>query len=645
MNKRMRQKLISTILLLALAVLIETPGYAAAYPYRPIDEPVSKALDYLRSAQAVNGSIGDFATSAWVVMATAAAGEDPHRWNKTNANPSIIDYLKNNRGQLNPSKATDLARFILAMTAAGENPRDIEGTNYVDSLKDLYNNGQLGDASLLNDDFWGLMALASAGGENQTIIDGVRAFIKANQNGDGGWGYAVAVSSDVDDTAAAIMALIAAGEPRSSETITKGLVYIKSKQMNNGGFESFGSTNVGTDAWAICAIASVGQDPASEYWTKNGKTPVDDLLTFQNDDGSFSWPGPYPMRELATSYAIAALVGRYYPVNGLTVYVRIEGSVETIWSGYVFVAASNIKDYNHNDYHYLPYPTPLGALDRASRMGGFNYLVNHTAWGLYVWSIKNENASGASGWLYRVDYIMPWFGADSFVLGKASPPEPPHREVLWYYGVWTLKPTKLTVDKLEAKSGEPFNVEVNWYNDTAGSWLPLQGATVHVNGESYTTEPDGCVSIIKSVAESYTIYAEKDGYIRSNRVTVKVLPYEGPSSGTVTVKANISAAVAVIVSPSEIDFGTLGPGDVSDVYTIVITNEGSLRAYVTVEVRDDKGLFIEGLRFNGYPCRGFETYVDGHGAKKAVRVRLWVPENVKGLGVISGTVTFWAEKA
>jgi len=646
----MKWRPISIVLLITLVLLIEPLVYTTAYPYQPSDQPVSDALNYLRSVQADDGSIGDFSTSAWAVMAIASAGEDPHKWNKTSTSPSIVDYLKNNTSQLDLSKVTDVARFILAMTAAGENPRDINGTDYIAILEGLYDpgTGQLGDSSLLNDDFWGLMALVSAGGENRTIIDGVRAFIKANQNDDGGWSWGVGLPSDVDDTAAAIMALVAAGEPSDSEDMTEGLEYIKSKQMDNGGFESFGGTNVGTDAWAICAIVSVGQDPTSEYWMKNGKTPVDDLLTFQNPDGSFSWPEPNPMKELATSYAIVALVGRHYPVNGLTVYVRIEGSVDTIWNGYIFVAASNITDFNYGHSHYLPYPTPLGALDKAARRGGFDYLVNDTGWGLYVWSINNENVSGATGWLYRVDYVMPPVGADSFVLGRTSPPEPPHEEVLWYYGEWTLKPTKLTVDKFEVESGEPFNVEVNWYNESDGSWLPLEGATVHVNGENYTTEPDGGVSVIKVVDSNrtYIVYAEKDGYIRSNRVTVRVFPsIPAEAGGNVTVKANITAAVAIIVSPSEIDFGTLGPGDVSDVYTVVITNEGSMRAYVTVEVNDDSGLFVKGLRFNGYTYQEFEAYIEGHEARKAVRVRLWVPEDVGGVGEITGTVTFWAEKA
>ena len=650
MNHIRMRTAVTSALLIAL-ILIGSSIPVTGYPYKPSETTVANALNYLRSVQAEDGGIGDFANSAWAVMAIAAAGDDPHKWNRTNSSPSIVDYLKNNAGKLDLNKATDVERFILAITAAGEDPRNINGMNYLRILEGLWDGTKIGDPSLLNDDFWGLIALKSGGSKNSTVLASVAAFIKVHQNPDGGWGYAVGVGSDVDDTAAAVMALTAAGEPRDSEYVAKGLGYIKSKQMDNGGFESFGGTNVGTDAWAICAIVSAGQDPTSESWAKNGKTPVDDLLTFRNADGSFSWPGGM-MKELATSYALVALVGRYYPVNGLTVHVRIEGSVDTIWSGYVFAAASYIKDFNSGGFHYLPYPTPLGALDEASKMGGFSYLVNITNWGLYVWSIDKENASGPSGWMFRVDYFMPWFGADSFVLGMSSPPDPPHEEVLWYYGIWTDKPTRLTVDKLEVGSGEPFSVQVDWYNDSGGRWLPLEGAIVHVNGENYTTESDGGVSITKTVTSdrTYIIYAEKKGYIRSNRVEVKVSASPaGWSSGNVTVKANITAAIAIIIvspSPPEIDFGTLGPGDVSEVRTIVVTNEGSMRAYVTVEVtRDDNGLFAKGLRFNGYTQRQFEAYVDGHGGWRAVRVRLWVPEDVAVVGRATGTVTFWAEKA
>ncbi|RLF99880.1 MAG: hypothetical protein DRN49_03715, partial [Thaumarchaeota archaeon] len=108
-----------------------------AYPYSSKDVEIASALEYLRGLQQSDGSIGDFATSAWAVMAIAAAGEDPHSWSSGGA--SVIDYLKANSHLLNLSKASDVERYILAMTAAKEDPRDIEGVNYVATLEGLFN--------------------------------------------------------------------------------------------------------------------------------------------------------------------------------------------------------------------------------------------------------------------------------------------------------------------------------------------------------------------------------------------------------------------------------------------------------------------------------------------------------------------------
>jgi len=94
-----------------------------AYPYSLKDVEIASALEYLRGLQQSNGSIVDFATSAWAAMAIAAAGEDPHTW--APAGISVIDYLKANSHLLNLSRASDVERYILAMTAAREKRREI----------------------------------------------------------------------------------------------------------------------------------------------------------------------------------------------------------------------------------------------------------------------------------------------------------------------------------------------------------------------------------------------------------------------------------------------------------------------------------------------------------------------------------------
>ena len=284
------------------------------YPLSTDNARITNALNYLRSTQNADGSIGGLGISAWAVMAISAAGENPHDWKV--GTDSIIGYLEGSADSLGDI-ATDWERSILAITAAGENPRNFGGVDYVAKLKTYYNSNQIGSTTLLNDDFWGVLALISAGeSQGSEIIADSAAFIKDNQNNDDGWGQAVGGISDTDNTAAAVMALMAAGESPSSAVIINALAYLKTQQQNDGGFQSEGSTNSAVDSWVISAIRAVGQDPTSSYWTKSGNNPVGHLLSLQIADGSFNWTASLSSDpEWMTAYAITALLGKPYPVD------------------------------------------------------------------------------------------------------------------------------------------------------------------------------------------------------------------------------------------------------------------------------------------------------------------------------------------
>jgi len=484
------------------------------------DETVSKALNYLRSIQQSNGCISDFATSSWAVMAIAATGEDPHDW-RVSGGPSIVDYLIAKGYMLDLSKASEVERFVLSMTAADEDPRDINGTNYVEILRNHFVNSQIGDESWLFDDFWGVLAFISAGEDaNSTVICETVEFIKEHQNADGGWGWAVGAGSDVDDTAAAIMSLTSAGEINSTEVVKKALDYLLNNQQSDGGFPSWGITNSASDSWAVGAICSVGQNPAE--WQVNSTSVIDHLLSLQNADGSFNWTKsdpPWVNRALMTSYAIVALCLRQYPVNGLPIYIRVEGSQTTIWRQKVFVAASVIVD-DQGQEHYFTEPIVLGTLDKAAEVGGFYYKVKQTAWGLYLYSVADEEAIGTKGWMYRVDYVMPWVGMDAFIWNVTSPPSPPHSELLLYYGEWTDLPLKITLNEKEVHFWDKMTVRVTYFNDTDGQWYPLEGAIVHFLGRQSITNATGYA--IVTVLRDTLIWAEKEGFIRSDKVEISL---------------------------------------------------------------------------------------------------------------------------
>jgi hypothetical protein len=516
----------AAILVMMIFILTCIP-YVSAYPYSNSEQEVSQALEWLRSQQQTNGSIGGFGTSSWAVMAIVASGEDPHDW--SNGGDSIIDYLEKNKDSL--SSSTDYSRFILSMVAAGEDPRNVNGTDLIANLESFYDGTQFGDPSFLNDDFWAVMALTSAGiDKNDEKIQNATAFIKSNQNeGDKGWSYGVGADSDVDDTAAAIMTLISADESQSSTNITNGLEYMKSKQTSSGGFDSWGyGPGAESDSWAIQAIVAAGQDPTGANWTKEGKNPIDDLLSFQNQDGSFNGSNSAPNSQ-ATSFAIPALLGKPYPIfmeaSTSQVYLRIEDQNSTIWKGWIDIPQSvTIEAYNSGKtYDNIPGNNVLAILDKASEIASFEYQVSdqwYPDMGFYVESIAGHNFEGLSGWLYLINYTSPEVGMDAYEITSSD-------EILIYWGTLGVRPLRVDVDLTEVAINESFTVTVTYFNESNSEWIPLEGATIHINDE-FITDSEGKATIALTESKVYDIYVEKWGqtteeqFIRSDIAQVGV---------------------------------------------------------------------------------------------------------------------------
>jgi len=645
-----------TLLIFALLLpcLLITPVAATAtgaYPYAPGNTIISDALNYLRSQQDNTGQIESFSASAWVVMAIAAAGEDPADW-KVGSHPSIVDYLATNAA----TSANAYSKMILAAAAAGQDPTDFGERDFVALLEAEYDGNQIGDASLLNDDFWGVMALVSAGRDPATstiILDSV-AFILANQSDiDDGWGWGVGGDSDVDDTAAAIMALIAAGQSPGSAAIGNALAYIKTTQMENGGFESWEATNADTDCRGISAIAAAGQDPTGVDWESGtGNDPVDNLLTFQQDggadDGAFYWQDGTPGMSAAgtTASAIIALLGDYFPVAvlvpepGVTVDVRIEGEDDNIWNDSATVDESWITADNSSIEYHLADPTALGALDEASIEGDFDYETTDEWGSLYVTSIDGEEPEGIAGWMYRVDYISPSVGADQFILDGSQ------QEVLFYYGEWDDIPLKIEVNNTAPDAGDSFTVTVSEYDDAFAEWYLIEDAIVYADTD-YTTGVNGEVDITIYHDATIEVYAEKDGYIRSNRVTVVV--GEGSSQQSegrsVIMTVDILPAISFSVSPNYLNFGLLGPRDISPPVIITLTNEGAWRLAITTDVSDNAdNLYVSGLKLDNVKWNQFDGTVSRNDSEEYV-VTLTVPESYTLTGNQNGTIIFWASES
>ena len=298
-----------TILGLIVVLFLNQPVFAQS------DQATDKGIDYLKSQQQTNGQIAGFnGVSSWAAMAFAGAGIDIATVKSTES--SLLDYLQSNPPASGAS-ATEWEREILAITAAGQSPFDFGGKNYVLALEALANNSQIGDANLINDDMFGLLALISAGdGSNSRVKQDALNFILANQSANGGFGWSKTSGPDIDTTAAAIQALEAGKDAGLlngglTSAINSAKSYLLSGQNPDGGFGYLpGETSNGsTTAWAVMALSSLGESREPLQKAKSF------LVSTQEENGSFKWQSGFAGDTFTSSYAVLALEGEYWPVK------------------------------------------------------------------------------------------------------------------------------------------------------------------------------------------------------------------------------------------------------------------------------------------------------------------------------------------
>ncbi|MBA3047734.1 DUF4430 domain-containing protein [Candidatus Falkowbacteria bacterium] len=552
---------------------------------------------------------------AWITQALSAAGADN----------IATDHLTNVSG----TSATDYAKAILALAAVGENPKTFGNIDYVAKLKTYLNNNQIGDESLLNDDIWSILALASVGEVNSNEAMAAKNYLMSNQNTDGGWGYAVNGDSDTNDTAAAIMALVEAGISVADSVIVNAVNYLELSQNNDGGFpydpaSDWGTdSDSGSDSWVISALYKIGQNPAD--WDKNNNNPISHLESLQDAGGGFWWvePGTSEWNNKAmTAYAVIALSGKSFPVGYWTAdsgdyHLRIEGQNNMICD--VYVAGD----------------TALEVVENAAEICGYSYVITDSSFGSYLSQINNESGSGMIGWMYFVNYESPLIGAADYTLSQGD-------EVLWYYGEWGWQPARLSVSANNLATGRSIAMTVEYFDGQA--WNALQDAVIKGGDQDYTTDASGQAMAVLPDGY-YNLFAEKDSFIRSNQEEVFV------GDG---ISQNIALSVEIIqsensnvagesiifeISASRLDFGKMKPGDAAS-QSLDIINSGTVDLTITASVSGDL-LFLNNLRLDNQIWQNFGNTLAASESKE-VNAELNIPENYFGSGIKTGELIFWA---
>ena len=562
----------------------------------------SNTIDYLQSQT----------QNAWITQALASANVD---------NPDI-SYID--------AQTTDLMtaiKNVLVLTAIeSDNQADLLSlSNTIDSNM---SGGQLGSADLLNDDFWGLMALKSI--DQTDNISDIKEFILSQQNPDGGWSWSTTGESDTNDTSAALMALLDAGLSASSTEIVDALGYLATAQNDDGGFgyDVLGDSDGASTAWVITALNKASVDSSS--WQKGDNNPILFLQSLETENGSFLWLASDEVGSgMVTAYALVALNNKSYPVNYISLpddepeltghTLRIEGPGSTI------CLASNLEAN-----------TPLDLLEAGSQVCNFEYIAENTEYGLYVSSIGGVDAAGMEGWQYWIDWQPGMVAADEAQLTEGQ-------DVLWGYGGFPLYPAKTELSAESVELGENFTATAKYFD--GDNWQVYSGATIEINNQSYTTDQNGQLQISLDQNGIYPIYTKQaDGFVSSNKVYLQV--GDGISQ-TVDLTVNILNSgggndddeIAFSVSQSNIDFGDLRAGQSTETI-LTLNNTGNAEVYIEASILGDD-IFVDYTNLDNATWEDFNTLI-GQNSDSSVNIQLALPNELSTSGQKDGQLIFWA---
>ncbi|PEB53021.1 cell wall anchor protein [Bacillus pseudomycoides] len=278
-------------------------------PKEPItNELLVKQLDQA-IAKTSQKMMNDGIDSDWTAIALARSGQNVPIEMKVGYLQSLTQKVEKQMNRLTP---TDLARTVLAVTAVNGNPRNVAGQNLIQKL---YQSEKLNSVTGYT---FALIALDTKKYEvpaeakwNRAAL--VKEILNA-QHTDGGWTYNVESSkedaSSVDVTGMVLSALTPyQKQPEVKQAAEKAVQYLSSKQLNNGGFEADGQENANSAAQAVMGLSMIGSDPTGDAFTKNDVNAVQNLLSYQLENGEFKWlPNDTEGNSMATEQALLALL-------------------------------------------------------------------------------------------------------------------------------------------------------------------------------------------------------------------------------------------------------------------------------------------------------------------------------------------------
>ncbi|MEJ8777933.1 DUF4430 domain-containing protein [Pseudogracilibacillus sp. ICA-222130] len=248
-----------------------------------VDASTNKTVQYYKNNQpeyteSYKGSHSDF----WVFSALWSSGlknlEKDFPW-KEDSNP-WLDFTYWSEGKTEASKdPNENAGAVIGSLILGLNPYEFGEQNLVEDLLELQNDR--GMFSTIWGEAWAFIALDLVDADYDQ--DKHIKSILNEQSNNGLFG-------DTDATGWTLLALAPHMERADvKEAVGRAVDYIHEEFVENDEYPGMFGPNANTTSSVIMGLAAVGEDLYSDKWTKENGSLLEDLLDYQQDDGSFWW--------------------------------------------------------------------------------------------------------------------------------------------------------------------------------------------------------------------------------------------------------------------------------------------------------------------------------------------------------------------
>jgi energy-coupling factor transport system substrate-specific component len=317
------------VLALALGALGAAAGHgvgtARASPAVEARANLGPELSYLQSAQNGDGGFGaargersSELYSAWAAMGLAAGGRDPLA--VARGGHSVLNALGREASTL--ESAGDIERTILALYACGV-PDHSLGNLDLEAKLMAARHADGSFAGQVNLTAFGLFALRAEGhSPREPLVQAAGAWIARQEDSDGGFSFAARGSgSEVDDTAAAVEAMVAAGR-RTHAVLGRAVSYIAHAQNPDGGFpqQPGGESNAQSTAWAIQGLVAAGSD-VETLRRRGSRSPLAYLESLVAPGGSVRYSRTSAQTPVwVTAQALTALARKPFPIAPVHVH-------------------------------------------------------------------------------------------------------------------------------------------------------------------------------------------------------------------------------------------------------------------------------------------------------------------------------------